>query len=121
MNEFQEKLKGLMDDYVNFVYGVTRDFPKNEQYSSVSQWRRSSLSIILNYIEGYARKKTLVRLNFLEISYGSFKESKYLLYFSNRQKFITGSDYNRGLELAEEMGKMLWTEIKALEQRSKKT
>ncbi len=120
MNEFQKKLKGLMDNYVSFVYDVTRSFPKKEAYSSVSQWRRSSLSMVLNYIEGYARRKPLVQLNFLEISYGSFKESKYLLYFSNKQEFVTKSDYDRGLELAEEIGAMLWTEIKALEQRSKK-
>ena len=81
MTEFQEKLKKLMDEYLNFVYKVTKDFPKEELYSSVSQWRRCSLSLILNYIEVYARKKPLVQLNFLETSYGSFKESKYLLFF----------------------------------------
>ena len=118
MNEFQKKLKELMDNYVNFVYDVTRTFPREEIYSSVSQWRRSSLSIILNYTEGYARKKPLVQLNFLDISYGSFKESKYLLYFSNKRGFISEDDYGKGLELAEEIGKMLWTEIKALQQRS---
>ena len=54
--DFKEKLKLKMDEYVHFVYNVTRKFPKEELYSSVSQWRRSTLSIILNYIEGYARK-----------------------------------------------------------------
>ena len=116
MTEFQDKLKKLMDEYVHFVYSVTRKFPKEEMYSSVSQWRRSTLSTILNYIEGYARKK-LVQLNFLEISYGSLKESKYLLYFSQKQKFINEDDYLRGLKLAEEIGKMLWTEIYSLEKK----
>jgi four helix bundle protein len=104
-----------MDEYVNFVYGVTKDFPKEELYSSVLQWRRSTLSIILNYIEGYARRRPLVQLNFLDQSYGSYKESKYLLYFSKNQKFITESDYNYGLNLAEEIGKMLWKELTDLE------
>ena len=120
MTEFQKKLRRLMDEYVNFVYNVTRNFPKEEIYASVSQWRRSTLSIVLNYIEGYARKKPLVRLNFLEISFGSFKESKYLLYFSNKQKFITQDNYARGLELAEEIGKMLWKELIDLENSIKK-
>ena len=111
MTEFQEKLKGLMDEYVNFVYRVTKDFPKEELYSSVSQWRRCTLSIILNYLEGYARRKPLVQLNFLEISYGSFKESKYLLFFSKSQQFITENNYVQGLNLAEEIGKMLWKEL----------
>jgi len=104
-----------MDEYVHFVYEMTRKFPKEEIYSSVSQWRRSTLSIVLNYIEGYARRKLLVQLNFLEISYGSLKESKYLLFFSKKQQFITKQDYNYGLKLAEEIGKMLWTEIIDLE------
>jgi four helix bundle protein len=108
-----------MDEYVNFVYNVTKKFPKEELYSSVSQWRRCALSIILNYIEGYARKKPLVQLNFIEISYGSFKESKYLLFFSQKQKFITQDDYNCGLQLSEEIGKMLWTEMNFLEKRIK--
>jgi four helix bundle protein len=115
MTPFQEKLKKLMDEYVNFVYNVTRNFPKEELYGSVSQWRRSSLSIILNYIEGYTRKKSLVQLNFLEMSFGSFKESKYLLFFSQKQNFITTQEYNTSVTLAEEIGKMLWKELTDLE------
>lgn len=115
MTKFQEKLRKLMDEYVNFVYDVTKNFPKEELYSSVSQWRRSTLSITLNYIEGYARRRPMVQLNFFEISYGSFKESKYLLFFSQKQKFIDENDYNKGLRLSEEIGKMLWTEINSLE------
>lgn len=119
MTPFQEKLKKLMDEYVSFVYEVTRNFPKEELYSSVSQWRRSTLSIILNYVEGYARKKPLVQLNFLETSFGSFKESKYLLYFSQKQEFITQKEYNTGLILVEEIGKMLWKELSDLENSTK--
>ncbi len=115
MTPFQEKLKKLMDEYVSFVYSVTKNFPKEEMYSSVSQWCRSTLSMILNYIEGYARKKPLVQLNFIETSFGSFKESKYLLYFSLKQNFITQEQYNTGLKLAEEIGKMLWKELSDLE------
>jgi four helix bundle protein len=120
MTDFQEKLKKLMDEYVNFVYNITRNFPKEEIYSSVSQWRRSSLSVILNYIEGYARRRPLVRLNFLDQSYGSFKESKYLLHFSEKQTFITKDEHRKGLKLAEEVGKMLWSEINLLQKSVKK-
>jgi len=109
-----------MDEYVHFVYDATRKFPKEELYSSVSQWRRSTLSIILNYIEGYARRKPLVQLNFIETSYGSFKESKYLLFFSKKQKFIAEDDYNKGLKLAEEIGKMLWKELTDFENSIKR-
>ncbi len=113
--EFQNKLKTLMDTYVQFVYIVTKKFPKEEIYSSVSQWRRATLSIILNYLEGYARQKSLVQLNFYEISHGSLRESKYLLYFSHKIEFITDEEYQRGLALSEEIGKMLWSEITKLQ------
>ena len=108
-----------MDDYVHFVYAITRTFPKEELYGATSQFRRATLSIILNYIEGYARKKSLVQLNFFEISYGSLKESKYLLYFSLTEKFIEKDTYNKGIVLAEEIGAMLWTEITNLEKNVK--
>ena len=94
---------------------MTKNFPSEERFSSSSQWRRSSLSTILNYIEGFARRKPLVQLNFYEQSYGSFKESKYLLFFSYKQEFITQESYDYGLNLVEEIGKMLWSEIESIE------
>lgn len=112
---FKELLKQKMDDYVHFVYRATRHFPKEETYGSISQWKRSTLSIILNYIEGYARRRAAVQFNFYEISYGSFKESRYLLDFFKEEKFLKEEDYNYGVKIAEEIGAMLWTEICNLE------
>jgi four helix bundle protein len=119
-NYYKEKLKKIMDEYVHLVYKFTREFPKGELYGSVSQWRRASLSIILNYIEGYARKKSFVQLNFYEISYGSFRESKYLQYFSKQENFITEGEYNQLLKLSDEIGAMLWTELASLEKSLKR-
>lgn len=106
--EFHAKLKNLMDKYAHFIYDITQNFPSEEKFGIVSQMRRSALSIILNYIEGYARKKKLVMQNFFETSYGSLKESKYLLYFSYKRKYISKTVYENGLEMAEEIGKMIW-------------
>jgi len=78
---YHEKLKVKMDTYVHQVYKITKGFPKDELYGATSQLRRAALSVILNYVEGYARGKNKVHKNFLEISYGSLKESKYLLHF----------------------------------------
>jgi four helix bundle protein len=112
---FKEKLKRKMDEYVQFIYVITRKFPKDELFGATSQIRRSSLSIILNYIEGFARRKPRAQLNFLEISYGSLKESCYLLYFSQTQHWISEHEYNDGLSKIEEIGAMLWTEIHNLD------
>ncbi|MCU0679194.1 MAG: four helix bundle protein [Planctomycetes bacterium] len=70
---------------------------------------------MLNYIEGYARNnkaKIKVYLNFMETSYGSLKESKYLLFFSHDVKYINKKEYEYGLVLAEKIGAMLWSIIK---------
>lgn len=115
MNEYQKQLKQKMDKYAHFVYQQTKDFPKQEMYGGTSQWRRCTLSIVLNYIEGYARKKPLVRLNFLEISYGSLMESDYLLEFFKEGGFLNQENYNQGIELSKQIGAMLWTEISNME------
>ena len=70
----------------------------------------------MNYIEGYARKRSATQLNFYKISYGSLQESKYLLDFSRKEAFISAEDFKEGKELSDEVGAMLWTEIKNLEQ-----
>jgi four helix bundle protein len=119
IENYKDKLKKIMDEYVHFVYRVTKNFPKDELYGVTSQIRRATLSVILNYIEGYARRKPAVQLNFLETSYGSFKESKYLLYFSFIEKYLNKDDYETGLGIAERIGAMLWTEILNLERSIK--
>jgi len=113
-NKFHRKLKLLMDEYVNKVYDYTGKFPKAELFGLTSQLRRAALSVILNYIEGYARRRNKVLLNFLEISYGSLKESKYLVYFSFRRKYLGEKEYEELLGLAEEIGAMLWGTIDKL-------
>lgn len=114
-NSYKQNLQKKMDEFVHFVYKITKSFPAEELYGAASQFRRSALSIILNYIEGFARKRPAVQLNFLETSYGSFKEAKYLLYFSRKEGWIKEDTFKEGLEMAEEIGAMLWTEIQSLE------
>ena len=111
---YHEKLKKKMDEYAHFVYKITKSFPKEELYGVTSQLRRASLSVILNYVEGYARVRDKVHKNFLEISYGSLKESKYLLHFALVEKYISRDEYKKALLLAEEIGAMLWGIIKKL-------
>jgi len=67
---------------------------------------------MLNYVEGFARRKgknCKVYNNFLEISYGSLKESKYLVFFSFSENYINKSDYNHLLSLNDEIGKSMFS------------
>lgn len=63
---------------------------------------------MLNYIEGFARINNNVYKNFIEIAYGSLKETKYLIYFSYTEKYISKKDYDEVMALLDEIGAMLW-------------
>lgn len=110
-NKFHSDLRRMMDDFVKTVYSETKSFPREEVYGLTSQLRRSSLSVILNYIEGYARHRKLVLKNFLEISYGSLKEAEYLIYFSHDQKYLQTDSYNKLKDLSNKIGAMLYGAI----------
>lgn len=103
-----------MDEYAHLIYAITRKFPHEEIYGVTSQLRRSALSVVLNYIEGYARIRSKVHRNFLEISYGSLKESKYLLDFSFQEKYLTELDHKKTVKLADEIGAMLWSTMQKI-------
>mgnify|MGYP003395928484 CR=1 FL=1 len=100
-----------MDELAHNVYRVTKNFPKQELYGLVSQITRAAISVVLNYIEGYARRKPAVRLNFLEISFGSLKETQYLLHFTYIEKFLSEEDYKKLSAIADQVAAMLYTEV----------
>lgn len=107
-----------MDELVHMVYSFTKSYPKEEIYGVTSQIRRAALSVILNFIEGYARNRTLVFINFLQMSYGSLKETNYLLSFSLKEGYLSEMDYGRAYKLADEIGAMIWQTIKSLKNKS---
>ena len=116
--KFHDILKKKTDEFAFSVYRITKDFPREEIYGITSQLRRAALSVILNYIEGYARVGNKSYKNFLQISYGSLKESKYLIYFSYREKYIDKNNYNNLIKLTEEIGAMLWKTIQGIKEKS---
>jgi len=113
-------LKQKMDELAFSVYRVTKKFPRDEIYGIISQLRRAALSVVLNYIEGYARTGTKEYKNFLQIAYGSLKETKYLLFFSMREGYVSKEDYAKLMGLSEEIGAMLWTTLQKIKERIKK-
>ncbi len=111
---FHEELKNKIDGYVHLVYKVTKDFPREELYGVTSQLRRASLSVMLNYVEGYARARNKINKNFLEISYGSLKESEYLIDFSLKEKYISENVHKILKNTSDNIGAMIWGIIRRL-------
>src|SRR3989338_10823856 len=114
MAKFHDELKLKMNEYAHLVYKFTSNFPRQELFGITSQLRRAAVSVVVNYIEGYARIRNKVYKNFLEISYGSLKESKYLLHFSLVEGYLTQEQYKKAVELTEDIGAMLWGTIKKM-------
>ena len=115
--EFYKILKRKIHEFVVLVYKLTEKFPRSELYGTVSQLRRASISIILNFLEGYARFKPKVKLQFFETSYGSNKESRYLVFFALEMSWITKEEYKRVFGLSDEIGAMLWKIIAGLDKQ----
>lgn len=90
------------------VYDVTQLFPKDELFGATSQLRRAALSVLLNYVEGYGRVGDRERARFLKIAYGSLKEAQCLIVFARERKWYRGEG-QRLDNLADEIGKMLWS------------
>ena len=112
---FHQQLKIKIHAFVTYSYEITKKFPKSELYGTVSQLRRASISIMLNYVEGYARRRPKVKLTFYETSHGSTQECKYLVFFAQTQSWITREECMKGLEMSNEIAKMIWSIIDGLE------
>jgi len=113
--KFHDDLRGYIDSYVHKIYDLSQSFPSDEKWGVTSQLRRSSLSVALNYIEGYARIRKPVLKNFIETAYGSLKESEYLLEFCYTRSFIKNKEvFDEVKHLNETIAKMLWGIIKKL-------
>lgn len=115
---FHDVLSELTDEYAHKAYKIARRFPKEEVFGLVSQLRRASLSVPLNYREGFARRRPNSYIHFLEISYGSLKETQYLLQFSFQEGFINPPEFDEIHRIGERIGRMIWSLIKKLEQSS---
>ncbi len=90
------------------VYQITRDFPKHEIYGLTSQLRRAALSVTLNIVEGFARHSQNEFRHFLLISFGSLKETSYLLYFAFEQNYLAEKTYQETILMTEEVSKIIW-------------
>lgn len=115
---FHDVLSELTDEYAHRAYTISRRFPKEESYGLTSQLRRAALSVPLNYREGFARRKPKSYIHFLEIAYGSLKESQYLLHFSYKENLIDPTQFEDTVRIGERVGGMIWSLIRKLEQNS---
>lgn len=73
--------------FINFVYDITSEFPKVENYIIIDQFRRAAISVCLNISEGYGTSKLQFK-RYLKISKGSVRECIALATLSRLRRYI---------------------------------
>jgi four helix bundle protein len=96
-------------------YGLTKQFPRDEQFGAVSQIRRSAASIAANIAEGYGRDMTGSYIHHLKIAQGSLKELETHLILSVRVHLATPEAFAVAMGMIDETGKMLRALIRSLQ------
>ncbi len=93
--------------FVEFIYTITKPFPKEERYGITQQLQRAAVSIPTNIAEAYGRYTYADKAHFLVIARGSSGECKTLLIVSQRIGLLSKEIAKQGIEQAESIGKML--------------
>ena len=102
-------------DLTEHIYRATKEYPRIEQYTIVSQMRRAALSVPSNIAEGAARRTTKDYIRFLYIALGSISELETQCLISKRLEYYDYSCINDLLNIK----RMLSSLIKSLENSSK--
>ena len=97
--------------FVLKTYSYTKNFPKEEVYALTSQFRRASVSIPANIVEGFKKRGYKDKARFMNIAQGSLEECRYYLILAQDLGYGPTSELN---ELLEEVSKMLSSFTKAI-------
>ena len=96
----------LAIDFVNDIYSLTKEFPKEEMFGITSQLRRAAVSISLNIAEGSARsKKDFSR--FIDIARGSIYECVTVSQISLKQGYLSREAFVNSENKLTSLSKML--------------
>jgi four helix bundle protein len=98
-------------------YAKTLSFPRSEAFGLTTQIRRAAASIPANVAEGNGRENTGSYIQFLRIAQGSLKELETHVLLSQTVEMMKAADAALVLEMTEEVGKLLRSLIRALQEK----
>ncbi len=100
-------------EYVDFVYKITKDFPKEELFSLTDQFRRAATSICFNIAEGSGGSKTEFK-HYLKISRRSARECVAISEVAHRRSYVLKAERSESRSRCIELSKMLNGLMKSL-------
>jgi len=102
---------------VKELYKITSEFPKSEIYGLTSQIQRAAVSFPANIAEGWGRESSKNYIQFLRNSRGSLFEMDTLIIIAYKLNYIDKKTLNPILNEIKELGKMLNSIIKKINER----
>ena len=102
-------------------YRATATFPRTEAFGMTAQIRRAAGSVAANIAEGHGRENTGSFIQFLRIAQGSTKELETHLLLAERVGLLESETLAALLQGTTEVGKMLRSLIRSLQQKAAKS
>ena len=96
------------------IYKITKKFPSEEKFRLVDQLCRSASSVPANIVEGNARRHKKEFLQFLNTALSSLEETKYHLFLAKDLEYLSNTQYNELLNLANDVGRLISSLIRHL-------
>ncbi|MBN2307274.1 four helix bundle protein [Candidatus Peregrinibacteria bacterium] len=91
-----------------FIYRITAQFPRAEEFGLKSQLRRAAVSLISNFAEGFKRISYKERIQYYKMSEGSLEEIKCQTELCKDLGYLSLKIYGQLEVLEEEVGRLLW-------------
>ena len=100
------------------VFKLTREFPRFELHSLVSQMRRAASSIPMNIAEGTARNSRAEYRRFVSMAKGSVGEISYQTILSKDLGYVNSSVSDKVLDGYNRVGRMLTRLAQSFEKKT---
>lgn len=91
-----------------YVYKLTKEFPRHEEFGLTSQIKRASVSITSNIAEGFGRRSVKEKDNFYAIAHGSLTEVENQLLIARGVGYISDEFFNESEALCIQTHKLLY-------------
>jgi len=104
-------------DLVVAVYGLTRDFPREELYGLSSQLRRAGVSIPSNIAEGH-QQGTKSYAHFVSVAIGSLAEVETQVEVAKRLRYVSAQELAPVSDLAGHLRRVLHGLRRSLQARA---